>query len=92
VQRDTVDRIASLSQALCGKRLRYRELVAQGKSEVLTEKGSDQSGQYGYRCYTNYAYHPARGSGFLFGNESFNGFQVLFSWYVLKVGFQSSHL
>ncbi|MYH01186.1 MAG: IS1595 family transposase [Nitrospira sp. SB0675_bin_23] len=28
VQRDTVDRIASLSQALCGKRIRYRELVA----------------------------------------------------------------
>ena len=28
VQRDTVDRMASLSQALCGKRLRYRELVA----------------------------------------------------------------
>ena len=28
VQRDTIDRIASLAQALCGKRLRYRELVA----------------------------------------------------------------
>jgi len=28
VQRDTLDRIASLSHALCGKRLRYRELVA----------------------------------------------------------------
>ena len=28
VQRDTVDRIASLSQALCGKRLRYQDLVA----------------------------------------------------------------
>ena len=28
VRRDTVDRIASLSQALCGKRLRYQELVA----------------------------------------------------------------